>query len=380
MSWIASGADGYLPIGEDRIRLLRDGSEAYPAMLQAIAEARDEIALEMYWVGSDGVGERFRRALAERAAAGVKVRVIYDALGSISLPRHWWSSLLAAGGEVIEFGPIAPWRRHFRLGRVRFRDHRKVLVVDGRVAFTGGLNLAAPWLSTDEGGGGWRDDAVEIRGPAAAQLRSLFYDTWWRCGGSSLPYESSRERPNPASRVFVLANMVYGRPDRTIRRAYLVALQRARRTVDNASAYFGPGPVFLPALRAARRRGVRVRVLVPESSDVFLADLALRDIARTLLRDHIDVFAYQGGVLHSKTAIVDRRFVTIGSHNLDALSWRFNLESNVVIDEPAFARVVTGSFERDLAKAVRAGPEFIGSLPPWARALGWLAARFRAFL
>lgn len=380
MSWIASGADGFLPIGEDRIRLLRDGREAFPAMLQAIAGAREEITLEMYWVASDGVGERFRRALCERAAAGVKVRVIYDSLGSVGLPRHWWAPLLAAGGEVIEFGPIAPWRRHFRLGRVRFRDHRKVLVIDGRAAFTGGLNLASPWLPTDEGGAGWRDDAVEIRGPAAAQLRSLFYDTWWRCGGPSLPYESSRERPNPASRVFVLANMVYGRPDRTIRRAYLVALQRARRTVDIASAYFLPGPIFLHALRAARRRGVRVRVLVPERSDVFLVDLALRDIVRTLLRDDIDVFAYQGGVLHSKTAIVDRRFVTIGSHNLDALSWRFNLESNVVVDEPAFARVVTGSFESDLAQARRASGDFLAALPPWGRALAWVVARFRAFL
>jgi cardiolipin synthase len=380
MSWLASGADGFLPIGDDRIRLLRDGEEAYPAMLAAIAGAREEIVLEMYWVASDEVGERFRRALTARAAAGVKVRVIYDSLGSYGLPSYWWAPLLAAGGEVIEFGPIAPWRGRFRLGRVRFRDHRKVMVVDGKIGFTGGLNLALPWLPVAEGGAGWRDDAVELRGPAAAQLRSLFYDTWWRCGGPSLPYESSGARPNPASRVFVLANMVYGRPDRTIRRAYLVALQRARRTVDIASAYFLPGPIFLHALRMARRRGVRVRVLVPARSDVFLVDLALRDLVRTLLNDKIEVYAYEGGVLHSKTAIVDRRFVTVGSHNLDALSWHFNLESNVVIDEPAFARVVTSSFDRDVARSRPVTAEFFGKLSPWARTLAWLAARLRALL
>ncbi|MBK8260996.1 MAG: cardiolipin synthase ClsB [Nannocystis sp.] len=380
MSWLASGADGFLPIGDDRIRLLRDGEEAYPAMLAAIAAAREEIVLEMYWIASDEVGERFRRALTARAAAGVKVRVIYDSLGSYGLPSYWWAPLLAAGGEVIEFGPIAPWRGRFRLGRVRFRDHRKVMVVDGKIGFTGGLNLALPWLPIAEGGAGWRDDAVELRGPAAAQLRSLFYDTWWRCGGPSLPYESSGARPNPASRVFVLANMVYGRPDRTIRRAYLVALQRARRTVDIASAYFLPGPIFLHALRTARRRGVRVRVLVPARSDVFLVDLALRDLVRTLLNDKIEVYAYEGGVLHSKTAIVDRRFVTVGSHNLDALSWHFNLESNVVIDEPAFARVVTSSFDRDVARSRPVTAEFFGKLSPWARTLAWLAARLRALL
>ncbi|MCA9659047.1 MAG: cardiolipin synthase ClsB [Myxococcales bacterium] len=379
MNWIPDKSDGYLPVGEDRLRLLRDGREAYPAMLAAIRGAREEICLEMYWVGADAVGERFRNALAERAAAGVRVRVIYDSLGSWSLPGYWWTPLLEAGGEVVEFGPVAPWRRHFRLGRVRFRDHRKVLVVDGDVAFTGGINLAWPWLPHEEGGQDWRDDAVEIRGPTARQLRTLFFDTWWRSGGS-MAHEGARARPNPASRVFVLANMVYGRPDRTIRRAYLVALKRARRTVDIASAYFLPGPVFLHALRLARRRGVRVRVLVPQRSDVLLADLALYDIIRTLLSDGIDVFAYQGGVLHSKTAIVDRRFVTIGSHNLDTLSWRFNLESNVVVDEPAFARLVTSSFERDLREAKQISGDVIGRLPPWVRGLAWVAARLRAFL
>ncbi len=379
MNWIPSKSDGYLPVGDDRLRLLRDGAQAYPSMLSAIQGAREEICLEMYWVGADTVGERFRNALVERASAGVRVRVIYDSLGSWSLPRYWWTPLLEAGGEVLEFGQVAPWRRHFRLGQLRFRDHRKVLVVDGEVAFTGGINLAAPWLPREEGGEAWRDDAVEIRGPTASQLRTLFYDTWWRCGGSMV-HEGVRARPNSASRVFVLANMVYGRPDRTIRRAYLVALKRARRTVDIASAYFLPGPVFLHALRMARRRGVRVRVLVPARSDVLLADLALYDIARILLRDGIEVYAYQGGVFHAKTAIVDRRFVTIGSHNLDSLSWRFNLESNIVVDEPAFARIVTGSFEDDLRHAKRITGDVTAHLTPWVRALAWIAGRLRAFL
>jgi cardiolipin synthase len=120
--------------------------------------------------------------------------------------------------------------------------------------------------------------------------------------------------------------------------------------------------------------------LVPARSDVFLVDLALRDLVRTLLNDKIEVYAYEGGVLHSKTAIVDRRFVTVGSHNLDALSWHFNLESNVVIDEPAFARVVTSSFDRDVARSRPVTAEFFGKLSPWARTLAWLAARLRALL
>ena len=374
-------ADGgpYFSIGENRIRHLRDAREAYPAMLAAIARARYEILLEMYWIGADKVGDRFRDALVERARAGVTVRVIYDAFGSLRLPANFWAPLLDAGGEVIMFGPIAPWRRHFRLAHLRFRDHRKILVCDLRTAFTGGINLAVPWLPEEEGGASWRDDAVQLLGPAAGQLRTLFYATWWRLGGSR-PADSRPEVRQARRGVWVIANMFYGRPDRTIRRAFLLALRRARQSIDIAASYFLPGPVLLRALLAAHHRGVRIRVLIPLRSDLPIVDLAVTDIARKLVSEGIAVYAFRGRVLHSKTGIVDNRYVTIGSHNLDAQSLHFNLESNIAIDDRRFAQEVTRAFEQDLESANRLDAAFIATLPLWVRVIAWIAACLRALL
>lgn len=378
----ASMGDGgpFFSVGENKIRHLEDAHQAYPAMLEAIRTARYEVLLEMYWIGADRVGIEFRDALVERAKDGTTVRVIYDAIGSIRLPSNFWEPLLAAGGEVIQFGPIAPWRRHFRLARLRFRDHRKVLVTDVSNAFTGGINLASPWLPIEQGGAAWRDDAVELRGPAARQLRTLFYDTWWRLGGSR-PADSRPFTVRQARRgVWVLANMFRGHADRTIRRAYLLALRRARTTIDIAAAYFLPGPVLFHAILAAHRRGVRIRVLVPLRSDVPMIDLAMQGIVGKLVREGIAVYAFRERVLHSKTGIVDRRYVTIGSFNLDAQSLHFNLESNVAIDDRRFAEAVTRSFERDLDGARQIDMNYLRALPLWWRMIAWIAARLRTFL
>ncbi|MGB1275136.1 MAG: phospholipase D-like domain-containing protein [Nannocystaceae bacterium] len=374
-------ADGgpFFSVGENRVRHLNDACQAYPAMLAAIRAARDEVLLEMYWVGADRVGYQFRDALIERATAGVTVRVIYDALGSIRLPADFWEPLRQVGGKVIQYGPLAPWRRHFRFWRLRFRDHRKVLVADMRTAFTGGLNLAEPWLPVDEGGAGWRDDAVELRGPASHQLRSLFYDTWWYLGGTR-PRNSRRRYRRTRRGVWVLSNLVYGSPNRAIRRAYLLAIRRAQVSIDLACAYFVPGPVILHALLAAHRRGVKIRLLVPLQSDIRLVDLATHGLLDLLVRAGIRVYAFRGRVLHSKLGVVDNRYVTIGSHNLDTQSLRFNLESNIAIDDRGFAAAVTGSFERDLASAIKLDRAFLAAVSWWVRLLAWIVARFRAFL
>ncbi len=374
-------ADGgpFFSVGDNRVRHLSDARQAYPAMLTAIRSARDEILLEMYWVAADRVGYQFRDALVERATAGVTVRVIYDALGSLGLPLDFWEPLILAGGEVIQYGPLAPWRRHFRLWRLRFRDHRKVLVTDMRTAFTGGLNLAEQWLPVEQGGAGWRDDAVELRGPATHQLRSLFYDTWWYLGGTR-PRNSRRRYRRTRRGVWVLSNLVYGSPNRAIRRAYLLAIRRARTSIDLACAYFIPGPVILHALLAAHRRGVHVRLLVPLQSDIRLVDLATHGILDLLVREGIDVYAFRGRVLHSKIGIVDHRYVTIGSHNLDTQSLRFNLESNVAIDDHGFAAAVTASFDLDLAHAIKLDRAYLAAVSWWIRLLAWIVARFRAFL
>ena len=338
-------------VGEDRVRLLRDGTQAFPAMLEAIASAERGILLEMYWVGPDAVGERFRDALVERARAGVKVSVIYDAVGSMGITPAWWRPLFAAGGRALEYHSISPLDPRFRLERVELRDHRKLLVVDTQRGFTGGINLAAAWLPPAEGGVGWRDDVIEVRGDAAQELRTLFYRTWRKLTREAAPLDVrplSRKRTRP---VWVLASQWRSR--RSIHREYVVRIRHAKDRVDIANSYFVPDRRVRAALFGAVRRGVRVRVLVPAKSDVPIVQFAVEALFDTLLRHGIEIWALPGTMLHAKTAIIDEAFTTIGSYNLDERSWRKNLEVNLAVEDKDFARHVRGWFDRDLDVAVR---------------------------
>lgn len=361
MSWAAPSepASPWFDVGTDRVRLLRDGTEAFPTMLAAIRAAEDEILLEMYWVGADKVGTAFRDALVERARAGIRVRVIYDAVGSLALAPSWWDPLVRAGGEVRIYNPISPLHPSFNLARLEQRDHRKVLVVDDRRGFTGGINLARQWLPASEGGEAWRDDVIEVVGHAARELRTLFYKTWRRVGFHNfrrdplgtitLPTNVVPLSKRPTGRVYVLASQRKSR--RNLRREYLSRLNRAERSIDIANSYFIPDRHVRSALYRAVLRGVRVRVLVPSKSDVLVVQYALEALYESLLRNGVAVYCLGGPMMHAKTAIIDERFVTIGSYNLDERSAK-NLEVNIAVEDRAFATHVREWFDKDLAGAL----------------------------
>ncbi|HEY8074540.1 MAG TPA: phospholipase D-like domain-containing protein [Labilithrix sp.] len=353
-------AGPWFQIGTDQVRLLRDGVEAFPAMLEAIANAKREVLLEMYWIGDDAVGVRFREALAASARKGVTVRVVYDAIGSLSIGDAFWKPLLDAGGEVREYHPLSPLRPTFQLSRIEQRDHRKILVVDGDIGFTGGLNLARAWLPLDAGGQAWRDDMIQMKGYAAAELRTLFYKTWRRVwfrnlpqdfGPMNVPRDLVPLSKKPTGKVYVLASLRKSR--RNLRREYLRRINGARSSIAIANSYFVPDRSVRNALFRAVLRGVRVRVLVPQKSDVAIVQFALEALYEGLLRRGVEVFAYSGPMMHAKTAIIDDRFATIGSYNLDERSWRKNLEVNVGVEDDAFATYVRGWFDRDIANALR---------------------------
>lgn len=365
----------WFPVGADSVRLLRDGAQAFPAMLDAIASAQREALLEMYWIGDDAVGTRFRDALAERARDGVRVCVIYDAVGSMGVTPAWWRPLFAAGGRAVEYHSISPLDPRFRLERVELRDHRKMLVVDGTMGFTGGINLANPWLAAPDGGAGWRDDVIQARGDAAEELRSLFYRTWRKLTRESPPLDVrplSRRRKRP---VWVLASQ--WRTRRSIHREYCVRIARARDRVDVANSYFVPDRRVRAALFAAVRRGARVRVLVPAKSDVPVVQFAVEALFDTLLRHGVEIFTLPGTMLHAKTAIIDDVFTTIGSYNLDERSWRKNLEVNLAVEDAAFARYVRGWFERDLEIATRVDLASWRDRALTRRGFEWLAFAMR---
>jgi cardiolipin synthase len=362
-------------VGADEVALLRDGAEAFPAMLDAIAGAQREILLEMYWIGDDICGRKFLDAIALRAKDGVRVRVVYDAVGSIGLPDGFFAPLVLHGGEVLEWHALSPIRTAFSLDNLETRDHRKLLVVDGRVAFTGGINLAAQWMAQSEGGGGWRDDVIMVRGPCAGELRSLFYDTWKKKPFAIIP---SDVRPLPKRRsrpVWVLANLFRRR--RNIRREYLVRIANAKKSVDVANSYFIPNRSVRGALFRAAARGVRVRVLVPSQSDVPIVQQAVEALFEMLLTNGVEIYAMNSRILHAKTAIIDEQFTMIGSYNLDSRSWLKNLEANVAVEDEAFARYVRSWFERDCELGMRVDLETWRRRPVTKRILEWSSFALR---
>lgn len=352
-------AGPWFKVGGEEVRLLRDGVEALPAMLAAIAAAKREVLLEMYWVGLDLVGMKFRDALVERARAGVTVRVIYDAIGSLSITPSFWEPLVRAGGEVREYHPLSPLKPAFDLALIEQRDHRKILVVDGGRGFTGGINLARQWLPIEDGGEAWRDDMVEVVGYAPAELRTLFYKTWRRIGFRRLtqrpfgPWARPRDlvplSKHPATKVYVLASLRRNR--RNLRREYLARLNRAKRSIEIANSYFIPDRNVRNALYRAVVRGVRVRVLVPSKSDVVVVQYALEALYESLLRNGVEMYCHSGPMMHAKTTIIDDSFATIGSYNLDERSQTKNLEVNIAVEDAAFATHVRQWFDRDVETA-----------------------------
>jgi len=370
----------------NQLRLLRNGSAAYPEMLAAIAAAEQQILLEMYWFGSDSIGRKFAAALGAAAQRGVEVAIIFDAVGSVGASDDMFAELMRVGAQVIEYNPIAPWKRRFRLSRLTRRDHRKILVVDGKIGFTGGINIADYWLPPEDGGAGWRDDMVRIEGPAVAGLSDCFARVWARLRGRELRVPEALREPPPPSRARLRTPAVrvlgqrFIRTQREISRAYLHYLRRAERRIFIANSYFVPDGRVLRALARAARRGVDVRIIVPGQSDVDIVRHASRAVWGRLLRAGVRIFEWEESVLHAKTAVVDGLWSTTGTFNFDYMSLRMNLEVNVSVLDARFAERLEASFLQDFELSREVLPVDFRFRPLGQRLLEYLAYRLRKIL
>lgn len=336
------------------VKLLRDGREAFPAMLAAIGQARRQVLLEMYWFGSDATGRRFAQALAEAQARGVEVAVIYDSVGSITADPAMFAELEQRGVQLLEYHPVAPWRRRFRFSftRLSHRDHRKILVVDGNIGFTGGINLADQWAPLEEEGGGWRDDMMRIEGPAVDVLARCFHRVWrWHKQPrlSRLHAEPVSPAAGPLLPVRILGER-YFRHRHEIAHDYASRLYAAKRTAYIANSYFVPDGFIRRALMRAAKRGVDVRVIVPAHSDVEAVKFAGRAQYSKLLEAGVRIFEWQDGMFHSKTAVIDGKWCTTGTFNFDYMSLRQNLEVNASVLDAGLASDVERSFCDDLRR------------------------------
>lgn len=333
----------------NQVRILRDATENFPAWLQAIESAQRTIYFECYIISDDPTGRRFAEALAARARAGVKVRLLYDWVGCLGESgSSYYRGLREAGVEVRCFNPA---RIDNPFGWLT-RDHRKMLAVDGHIGFVTGLCLSARWEGDrSKGLEPWRDMGVAIEGPALADLESAFAEVWAATGeaipdSELTPPESMAPCGSMALRVIATAPATTG-----VYRVDLTMSALAQKTLWLTDAYFVGIPTYVQALCTAARDGVDVRLLVPGSTDVPIVSPLSRSGYRPLLEAGVRVFEWNGTMLHSKTSVVDGQWARVGSTNLNLQSWLGNYELDVAVEDPAFAGELEAIYLEDLGNA-----------------------------
>ncbi|MEY4563161.1 MAG: hypothetical protein RLZZ618_2438 [Pseudomonadota bacterium] len=329
----------------------QNGEEIFPPMLKAIRGAQHSITFETYIYWSGEIGRSFAEALAERAKAGVKVHVLLDWLGSVKMEQRFLDQLKQAGVEVERYHQ-PHW---YNMGRMNNRTHRKLLVIDGRTAFTGGVGIADQWQGRAQDPDHWRDAHFRADGPVAAHFQTVFLDNWVKATGRTLhgPVYFP-EIPNSGK---VAAQMISSSPSggsETVHLMYLLSIAAAAETLNLASAYFVPDDAAVDALVAAAKRGVKVRIITPgKDIDTKVVRAASRSRWGPLLEAGIEIYEYQPTMYHMKMLVIDRHFVSVGSTNFDNRSFRLNDEANLNIYDDAFAAQADAVFEQDLARAKR---------------------------
>lgn len=358
-------ARSYLPavparpevIPGNSVELLIDGPETFERMFTAIANAQDHINLETFILADDAVGQRLARVLAEQVRRGLVVNLIYDAIGSGSTDESFFDNMRDSGINLLAYRPLletAP-------GDWLNRNHRKVLIVDGRIGFAGGLNFTEEYRfssdapATETGfAKGWRDTHLKIEGPAVEELQREFVRVLHEVSeGAPVPEAEYFPGVGTAGRQDVAVVTAAGNDEdgSTILEHYRAAIDAARSRVWITQAYFAPTDELIDGLREAAARGVDVRLLLPRQSDVDMAVLAARARYDELLEAGVRIFEYTNGILHAKTALVDEQWSTVGSSNLDLLSIEYNKELNAVVLDPRFTQELAATFVDDLEEA-----------------------------
>ena len=389
---------------DNQVRLLQDGPATYEAMLAAIAAAKDHVNMETYILEADEVGQRFADALIAKQRAGVQVNLIYDSVGTLSTPAAFFERLAASGMRLLEFNPVNPLKA-LNGWEVNQRDHRKLLIVDGEVAFLGGINISSVYSSRGGSSGGgssgsrlsgssagpgraaaerkdaWRDTDIEVRGPVVAEFQKLFLDTWSRQKGEPLAVRNYF--PPPVRRGNAIVRAIGSAPDDPFSLIYvtlLSAISNAETSIQITNAYFAPDPQLLGALTDAARRGVDVQLILPSKTDSSLIFHAGRRYYEPLLQAGVKIHERRGVILHSKTALIDGVWATVGSTNLDWRSFLHNQEVNAVVLGPVFGAQVQQMFERDRASSDRITLEAWRKRPLEMRLKEWLAHMWEYWL
>lgn len=380
-------------IDGNQITLLHDGPQTMAAMIAAIKAAKHHIHLETYIFDQDPLGIAFAELLIERQKAGVQVRIIYDSIGTVGTPKTFFESLSQAGIELLEFHPVNPINTLSQgtAWSPNQRDHRKLLVVDGNIAFTGGINISNSYANSSlfrskRAGNtsvGWRDTHIQITGPAVAAIQWVFLDTWLE--EKELNFEQLPEAdyfPILKNIGTQLVRVLASGPDENqdIYQAYLSALYQAKRSIHITCAYFVPDEAILNALSAAVRRGVDVKLVLPGVNDNDLVSQASKSYFEEMLTSGVQLFQLKVAVLHAKTAVIDSQWSTVGSTNIDTRSFLHNREINVMVFSPEFGKEMENAFAEDLKSSTPVSKEVWADRPLLDRLKQWFARRLSYWL
>ncbi len=356
----------------------QNGDEIFPAMLAAIRGARQSICMESYIYWSGSVGKEFADALSERARAGVSVHVLLDWVGSGKMDSGHLQMMSDAGVEVERYRPL----RWYNVARTNNRTHRKLLVVDGRIGFTGGVGIADEWRGSARNPEEWRDSHYRFEGPMVAQMQAAFLDNWIKTRSAVL--DGPEYFPRISTAGTVTAQVFHSSKSgggESVRLMYLLSIAAARRTIYLANSYFVPDDLAVDELVAARRRGVRVQIIVPGGHiDTQLVRHASHSRWRPLLAAGVEIFEYAPTMFHCKYMIVDGLWTTVGSTNFDNRSFRLNDEANADVYDRAFAEEQERVFAADLARSRQVALAQFDERPWRDKVLDHLAGLLRAQL
>jgi cardiolipin synthase A/B len=359
----------------NRVKALCNGDEIFPAMLDAIRGAAKTICFEtfIYWSGT--IGREFADALSERARAGVKVYVMLDWMGSKQIDESLVQLMTDAGAQVLRYHPV----RWYNVGRINNRTHRKLLIVDGRIGFTGGVGIADNWLGQAQDPEHWRDSHYRLEGPAVAHMQAAFMDNWMETRGEVLHGEEYFPPLEPVgSHPAQVFRSSADDGSESVRLMYLISLASAESSVRLANSYFVPDSLAVRTLVDAQRRGAKVEIIVPgRHIDQKLVRRASRALWGPLLEAGVAIYEYQPTMYHVKVAIVDEIWTSVGSTNFDSRSFRLNDEANLNVFDPQFAEGQVGMFEEDKKRARRISLEEWRRRPLRERALERVAALLR---
>ncbi len=343
--WIQTSIKESVP--HNRVKILKNGAQAFPAMLEAIEGARKTINLEFYKISSDATGWGFAKSLVQKQMQGCEVRLIYDSIGSMDTDPELFYYMKSNGIKVLEFNPYMPFgSRQWGWWQ---RDHRKMIIIDGKTGFAGGINITDEYASAGENTGNWRDTGLLIEGPGVRDLQRLFVSSWVSRGGDMI--NGKQFFPHIEARGDIMVKILGSKERkhrRIIRRAYMKAIKHAKKYICIENAYFLPDRGILRVLKNAKKRGVDVWLILPKISDITAVLYASRSLYARLLKWGVKIFEWQNTVLHSKTAVIDDIWSTVGSFNIDRISITHNLEVNVMVINEDFGRAMKAMFVEDM--------------------------------